>query len=176
MPQSSLPLLLSDTLLSWAHLPYSEVCAEILHIFSGFDKGDLNTMTRDAFAKFNVQSSGGGQGKGLDPIPLRKFSDSILLDLSLGPTFAFKDVGQQMVNKLINYVLSRRHAKFTREQESSCSSDEKKLASTTTFKKANIVVETSGDTGPAAIHGALGCNHVNIYCLYPNNRVSAVQV
>ena len=42
-------------------------------------------------------------------------------------------------------------------------------------KKASIIIETSGDTGPAAIAGVKGCEHVNIFCLYPNNRISRVQ-
>jgi threonine synthase len=40
---------------------------------------------------------------------------------------------------------------------------------------ANIIIETSGDTGPAAIAGVKGHNNVEIFCLYPFGRVSEVQ-
>jgi threonine synthase len=36
-------------------------------------------------------------------------------------------------------------------------------------------VETSGDTGPAAVAAVKSCPHVEIYCLYPSGRVSPVQ-
>ena len=39
-------------------------------------------------------------------------------------------------------------------------------------QKANIVIETSGDTGPAAIAGVKKCKNVDIFCLYPFQRVS----
>ena len=42
-------------------------------------------------------------------------------------------------------------------------------------RHANIIVETSGDTGPAAIAGVRGCEYVRIFCLYPHQRVSDVQ-
>ena len=42
-------------------------------------------------------------------------------------------------------------------------------------KIANIIVETSGDTGPAAVAAVKSCPNVRIICLYPNERVSAVQ-
>ena len=47
----------------------------------------------------------------------------------MGPTYAFKDVGQQMVAKLLNFLLEKKGS------------------------KAIIAVDTSGDTGPAAIAG-----------------------
>lgn len=42
-------------------------------------------------------------------------------------------------------------------------------------KVANVLIETSGDTGPAAIAGVRACENVDIFCLYPFGRVSRVQ-
>ena len=64
---------------------------------------------------------------------------------------AFKDIGQQVVAQLLNHYLSKRN------------------------KNANILVETSGDTGPAAVAAVKDCPNVRIFCLYPNGRVSPVQ-
>src|SRR5210317_2087124 len=43
------------------------------------------------------------------------------------------------------------------------------------FKKKNIVVATSGDTGAAAIDAIKGKKNINIFVLHPHNRVSTVQ-
>ena len=140
------PLLTSSQFCEMKNLTFPEVCAEILHLYSGIDRNDLNSMASASFMLFN---------DGNQPLPLTKLpvdgSSIYLLDTSLGPTFAFKDIGQQMVGKLLNYVLGKQN------------------------KKAKIVVETSGDTGPAAITGVLGCKNVEIFCLYPQGRVSEIQ-
>eukprot|EP01035_Chromulina_nebulosa_P019368 gene19368-25235_t len=73
------------------------------------------------------------------------------LDTSLGPTMAFKDIGLQVFNQLLEYILKKQN------------------------KRANIVVETSGDTGPAAVTAVKGSSYVNIFCLYPYQRVSPMQ-
>lgn len=85
------------------------------------------------------------------PLPITALGNLWLLDTSLGPTLSFKDIGQQMVAQLLSYYLGRRG------------------------RKACIVVETSGDTGPAAIAGVRECASAEIFCLYPNNRVSPIQ-
>merc|ERR1719272_571649 len=85
------------------------------------------------------------------PLPLKHFGDTIVLETGEGPTLAFKDIGQQVVAQLLNYFLGRRGT------------------------KANILVETSGDTGPAAVAAVKACPHVEIFCLYPSGRVSPVQ-
>lgn len=139
-----LPLLTLSNLIKWKSYTFPQVCAEIVHLFSGIDIDSLNVMTSNAFHEFN-----GGTGN--DPLPITKVNDLYLLDASLGPTFAFKDIGQQMVGQLLNYVLAKQS------------------------KMANILVETSGDTGPAAIAAVKKCSNVNIFCLYPHQRVSVVQ-
>eukprot|EP00595_Chromulina_sp_UTEXLB2642_P002682 CAMPEP_0196762716 /NCGR_PEP_ID=MMETSP1095-20130614/2619_1 /TAXON_ID=96789 ORGANISM="Chromulina nebulosa, Strain UTEXLB2642" /NCGR_SAMPLE_ID=MMETSP1095 /ASSEMBLY_ACC=CAM_ASM_000446 /LENGTH=363 /DNA_ID=CAMNT_0042114333 /DNA_START=246 /DNA_END=1334 /DNA_ORIENTATION=+ len=64
---------------------------------------------------------------------------------------AFKDIGLQVFNQLLEYILKKQN------------------------KRANIVVETSGDTGPAAVTAVKGSSFVNIFCLYPYKRVSPMQ-
>jgi threonine synthase len=88
----SLPELSPTTLISWSTLSFPEICAEIVHLYTDIDIGILNEMTLDAFKDFN---------HGDEPLPLRKYDDLILLDCSLGPTFAFKDVGLQVTGRLV---------------------------------------------------------------------------
>lgn len=143
MPEK-VPLLSQEKFLSMQDYSFPDICAEILHIYSGIELSVIQKMASKSFALFN---------DGNEPLPITKLGDTgvHLLDTSLGPTFAFKDIGQQMVGQMLNYVLGQQN------------------------KTAKIVVETSGDTGPAAIAGVRGCSNVEIFCLYPHGRVSAVQ-
>lgn len=74
-----------------------------------------------------------------------------MLELFHGPTLAFKDVALQFLGNLFEYILGE------------------------TDNELNIVVATSGDTGSAAIHGVRGREHMRIFVLYPDGRVSPVQ-
>ena len=144
IPQVSL-----DVLRTWAELPYHELCAEILFLYVGdeIDLESLRQITTKAFASFNTDKENPSD----PPLPLHQFGDLYLLDCSLGPTFAFKDIGQQVVGGLLNHVLQRQG------------------------KRALILLDTSGDTGPAAIDAVKQCTAVDIICLYPHQRVSSVQ-
>lgn len=137
-----LPAIPKTELLTWAKLDFPEVCGRVISLFTGLDVPTSCQLTRAAFRDFN---------KGGPPLPLQLVNGNMLLDTGLGPTHAFKDIGQQVVAQLLNHFLGIRGT------------------------KANIIVETSGDTGPAAVAGVKGCPHVEIFCLYPHNRVSPVQ-
>ena len=74
-----------------------------------------------------------------------------ILELFHGPTLAFKDIAMQFIGHLYDF-----HLKNIK-------------------KKINVVVATSGDTGSAAIDAIKGKDNMNIFVLYPNNKVSTVQ-
>ncbi len=74
-----------------------------------------------------------------------------VLELFHGPTLAFKDVALQLLGRLLNYTLKKRQQKVV------------------------ILGATSGDTGSAAIEGCRHSEYVDIFVLYPHNRVSDVQ-
>jgi threonine synthase len=74
-----------------------------------------------------------------------------LLELFHGPTLAFKDLALQLLGLLFDTLLARRHERVT------------------------IVGATSGDTGSAAIEACRDRAAVDIFILYPHNRVSEVQ-
>lgn len=83
---------------------------------------------------------------------LIKLEDNYYIqELFHGPTLAFKDVALQFLGQLQDYILSR--------------------------KKQDIVIigATSGDTGSAAIYGVKDCEHVKIFMLHPNERISEIQ-
>jgi len=84
--------------------------------------------------------------------PLRQIdADLWLLELFHGPTLAFKDYALQLVGRLFDEVLARRGGRVT------------------------IVGATSGDTGSAAIEAVRDRATADIFMLYPEGRISAVQ-
>jgi threonine synthase len=87
-----------------------------------------------------------------DVAPLKQLGDNeYILELFHGPTLAFKDFALQLLGRLLDYFLARRK------------------------KHVAILGATSGDTGSAALEGCRHCEWVDMYILYPHNRVSEVQ-
>lgn len=74
-----------------------------------------------------------------------------ILELFHGPTLAFKDFALQFLGRLMDHILTKRGERIT------------------------IVGATSGDTGSAAIAGCRGRDHMDIFILHPEGRVSNVQ-
>jgi threonine synthase len=74
-----------------------------------------------------------------------------LLELFHGPTLAFKDLALQLVGPLFDAVLARAREHVT------------------------IVGATSGDTGSAAIEACRDREAIDIFMLYPRDRISEVQ-
>jgi threonine synthase len=84
--------------------------------------------------------------------PLTQIGDNLfVLELFHGPTLAFKDVAMQLLARMMDAALKARG------------------------EHATIVGATSGDTGAAAIEAFRGLDHVDVFILYPHNRVSDVQ-
>lgn len=84
--------------------------------------------------------------------PLAQIGDNLfLLELFHGPTLAFKDLAMQLLARLMDHVLKARG------------------------QRAMIIGATSGDTGAAAIEAFRGIEQVDVFILYPHQRVSDVQ-
>jgi threonine synthase len=84
--------------------------------------------------------------------PLTQIGDNLfVLELFHGPTLAFKDLAMQLLGRMMNHVLERRGL------------------------RATVVGATSGDTGAAAIEAFRGLDRVDVFILYPHERVSDVQ-
>ncbi|MBX9738790.1 MAG: threonine synthase [Beijerinckiaceae bacterium] len=84
--------------------------------------------------------------------PLTQIGDNLfVLELFHGPTLAFKDVAMQLLGRMMDHVLKERG------------------------QRATIVGATSGDTGAAAIEAFRGLEQVDVFIMYPHNRVSDVQ-
>ena len=89
-----------------------------------------------------------------DPLitPLRQLHSNIyLLELSNGPTLAFKDMAMQLLGNLFEYELLRRG------------------------EELNILGATSGDTGSAAEYAMRGKKGVRVFMTSPHGRMSKFQ-
>ena len=74
-----------------------------------------------------------------------------IIELFNGPTLAFKDFAMQLIIPIFDYYLSSKK------------------------EKLNLIVATSGDTGSAAINAVQKSSKINIFCLFPKNRISDFQ-
>ena len=87
-----------------------------------------------------------------DITPLRWLEPGLgLLELSNGPTLAFKDMAMQLLGNLFEYVLEKKD------------------------EQINILGATSGDTGSAAEYAMRGKHGVRVFMLSPHGRMSAFQ-
>ena len=133
------------TLRRWRNLSYSELAFEILSLY--IDDIAAEEL-RSIVARTYTPAIFGSQGI----VPLRKLDESIaLLNLSNGPTFAFKDMAMQLLGNLFEAELERRG------------------------EQLNILGATSGDTGSAAQYAMRGKQNVRVFMLSPHGRMSPFQ-
>ncbi len=84
--------------------------------------------------------------------PLIKLEDNhYFLELFHGPTLAFKDFAMQVIAAMFAKTLQKKNFSI------------------------NIITATSGDTGSAAVEAFKGISNINLYVLYPHERISQIQ-
>ena len=142
MPQP-LPKINAATLVAWKALSYPELCYEVMRLFIPeieISNDDLRTLiVRDAFRAFGddsvVRMRDNAAGDGIH-----------VCELWHGPTLAFKDLGMQVLARLLQHFLAR------------------------SGQVLNLLVGTSGDTGSSAIEAVRSLSNVSIAVLYPKGR------
>jgi threonine synthase len=131
---------------SWRDLPYTELAHKVIYPFveGSVDSAALKKMLEEVYNNTNFGHKAIAPLQQLD-------NNEYVLELFHGPTLAFKDFALQLLGRLLDYVLERRHEKVV------------------------IMGATSGDTGSAAIEGTKACRNVDIFILHPHGKVSEVQ-
>ncbi len=140
----TLPTFTADEIEAMAALDYPQLAHRIIAPFVGecVPQRDLQAILRDTYAQFRHSAVA----------PMVQIApNQWVLELFHGPTLAFKDFALQLLGRLLDYVLERKHQKVV------------------------IMGATSGDTGSAAIEGCRRCNNIDIFILHPHGRVSDVQ-
>ncbi len=137
---------------AWRGLAYADLATAVLRKFIGdIPAADIERLCRQTYT---AATYGHGRG-GADfaqIAPLRWLEPGLaLLELSNGPTLAFKDMAMQLLGALFEYALAR------------------------TGERLNILGATSGDTGSAAEYAMRGRPGIRVFMLSPHGRMSAFQ-
>jgi threonine synthase len=136
----------------WRGLSYAELAFRILSLFiTDIPAADLKAICDKTYTAQTYRWSR-DPAKATDIVPLTSLEpDFHLLELSNGPTLAFKDMAMQLLGNLFEYVLDRRN------------------------ETINILGATSGDTGSAAEYAMRGKHNVRVFMLSPEGKMSAFQ-
>jgi threonine synthase len=140
----TLPSFSAAEIAEMAGMDYAQLAQKIITPFveDCIPASDLQTILEETYAEFR---------HGAVAPMVQIASNQWVLELFHGPTLAFKDFALQLLGRLLDYVLERKHQKVV------------------------IMGATSGDTGSAAIEGCKRCNNIDIFILHPHGRVSDVQ-
>ncbi|SAK54131.1 threonine synthase [Caballeronia glebae] len=146
----------ADELARWRTLSYADLAFEVLSKFSDdIPADDLRSLTRKTYTA-QVYSNVRHEESAVQITPLKTLGEEngttlSLLELSNGPTLAFKDMAMQLLGNLFEYALAK-HG-----------------------ETLNILGATSGDTGSAAEYAMRGKTGVRVFMLSPHKKMSAFQ-
>ncbi|MDR0577008.1 MAG: threonine synthase [Candidatus Accumulibacter sp.] len=136
----------------WRDLPYADLALAVLARFIGdIPESDLKALVDKTYTA-EVYCNGRDPARAAEIAPVRWLEPGLgLLELSNGPTLAFKDMAMQLLGNLFEYALAKRG------------------------EEINILGATSGDTGSAAEYAMRGKRGVRVFMLSPHGRMSAFQ-
>jgi threonine synthase len=136
----------------WRDLSYAQLAFEVLKRFADdIPADDLAALCRQTYTA-QVYGNGRPDSDCTQITPLRWIEPGLgLLELSNGPTLAFKDMAMQLLGALFEYALAR------------------------TGEHLNVLGATSGDTGSAAEYAMRGRRGIKVFMLSPQGRMSAFQ-
>ena len=137
---------------AWRKLSYTDLAFAVLSKFAtDIPAADLKAIINKTYTA-TVYSNGRPDSDASQITPLRKLADGVhILELSNGPTLAFKDMAMQLLGNLFEYALAKQHDEL------------------------NILGATSGDTGSAAEYAMRGKRGIRVFMLSPNGKMSAFQ-
>lgn len=145
MLPESYPHIDKKTLDNWRDLSYTDLAFEIMSLFAtDIAKDDLKKLIDKTYTKAVFGND--------DITPVRTLKDGIkILELSNGPTLAFKDMAMQFLGNVFEYVLDKKGEHLT------------------------IIGATSGDTGSAAQYALRGKKNIDVFMMSPHGKMSAFQ-
>lgn len=148
----SYPQVSPAELAEWRALPYHALALRILQKFiDDIPACDLKVLVDRTYTERTYRWCRPGRDAS-DITPLTTLEPGFhLLELSNGPTLAFKDMAMQLLGNLFEYVLAKRG------------------------ETINILGATSGDTGSAAEYAMRGKQGVRVFMLSPHGLMSPFQ-
>jgi threonine synthase len=148
----SYPQVTPAELEEWRHLPYHALALRVLQKFiDDLTPCELKPLVDRTYTAHAYRWCRSGRDAG-DITPLTTLEPGLhLLELSNGPTLAFKDMAMQLLGNLFEFVLAKRN------------------------ETINILGATSGDTGSAAEYAMRGKAGVRVFMLSPHGLMSEFQ-
>jgi threonine synthase len=137
---------------AWRKLSYADLAFAVLSKFAtDIPAADLKAIINKTYTAA-VYSNGRADSDFTQITPLRTLEPGVhILELSNGPTLAFKDMAMQLLGNLFEYALAKQHAEL------------------------NILGATSGDTGSAAEYAMRGKRGIRVFMLSPHGKMSSFQ-
>ncbi len=137
---------------AWRDLSYADLAFAVLSKFiTDIPAADLKSIIDKTYTAATY-SNGRADSDFSKITPLRTLEPGVhILELSNGPTLAFKDMAMQLLGNLFEYVLDKQHAEL------------------------NILGATSGDTGSAAEYAMRGKRGIRVFMLSPDGMMSPFQ-
>ena len=137
---------------AWRKLSYADLAFAVLSKFAtDIPAADLKAIVSKTYTA-QVYSNGRADSDATQITPLRKLAEGVfILELSNGPTLAFKDMAMQLLGNLFEYVLAKQN------------------------EELNILGATSGDTGSAAEYAMRGKKGIRVFMLSPDGKMSSFQ-
>ncbi len=137
---------------AWRNLSYADLAFAVLSKFAtDIPSSDLKALINKTYSA-QVYNKGRADSDASQITPLRTLEPGVhILELSNGPTLAFKDMAMQLLGNLFEYALAKQHDEL------------------------NILGATSGDTGSAAEYAMRGKRGIRVFMLSPNGKMSAFQ-
>ena len=139
------PQVSAAELADWRKLSYAELACAVLQKFcDDIPAADLKALCAKTYTRAAFRT---------DAItPVKTLAPGLhILELSNGPTLAFKDMAMQLLGNLFEYVLAKNGGHI------------------------NILGATSGDTGSSAEYALRGKRGVRVFMLSPQGKMSAFQ-
>lgn len=137
---------------AWRKLSYADLAFAVLSKFAtDIPAADLKAIISKTYTAA-VYSNGRADSDFTQITPLRTLEPGVhILELSNGPTLAFKDMAMQLLGNLFEYALAKQHDEL------------------------NILGATSGDTGSAAEYAMRGKRGIRVFMLSPHGKMSSFQ-
>lgn len=145
-----LPTIPQSTLRQWGSMSFQQLAFQVMSRFIPTEEcssAELKSIIDRSYSTFRDER--------VTPVVKTDGGKGpVILELFHGPTFAFKDVALQFLGNMFEHLLSKKPEGDNH---------------------ITVVGATSGDTGSSAIMGLRGKKGVDVFIMYPEGKVSAIQ-